>query len=92
VGTHATRCADETRSKPDPLMLLELMAERGKPARQVVMVGDTEYDLDMAVQAGVRSIGVSFGVHSKERMSGHGPLAIVDELSQLLDLEALRRP
>lgn len=83
----ATRCADETRSKPHPQMLHELMAERGKSAEQVIMVGDTEYDLDMAVQAGARSVGVSFGVHSNERLAIHSPLAIIDSLPELLDLE-----
>ncbi len=85
----ASRCADETRSKPHPLMLQELMQERGVSAEGVVMVGDTEYDLEMASNAGVASVGVSFGVHSPERLQAHGPVAIVDELPQLLDLPEL---
>lgn len=85
----ATRCADETRSKPDPRMLVEIMSERGKSTREVVMVGDTEYDLDMARQAGVASVGVSFGVHSRERLANHGPVAIVDQLPQLLDVPVI---
>ena len=87
----ATRCADETRSKPHPLMIQEIMSEREVTAGQVVMVGDTEYDLEMAVNAGVASVGVSFGVHSVERLQAHGPVAIVDTLPQLLDLPALSR-
>lgn len=87
----ATRCADETRSKPHPLMLEEIMAECAVPEQQVTMVGDTEYDLEMATNAGVSSIGVSFGVHSLERLEKHAPVAIVDELPQLLDLEILSR-
>lgn len=83
----ASRCADETRSKPDPLMLHELMGERGVSASQVVMVGDSEYDLEMACRAGVRSVGVSFGVHSPQRLAQHGPIAIVDTLPQLLELD-----
>ncbi|TDG14041.1 HAD family hydrolase [Seongchinamella unica] len=85
----ATRCADETRSKPDPLMVTELLAERGCRPQDVIMVGDTEYDLEMARNAGVASVGVSFGVHSIERLARHAPLAIVDELPALLDLPAL---
>lgn len=80
----ATRCADETRSKPDPLMLHEIMAERGKSADEAVMVGDSEYDLAMARAAGMRSVAVSYGVHSPERLARHGPLAIIDELPELL--------
>lgn len=85
----ATRCADETRGKPHPQMLREIMDERGKAPGEALMVGDTEYDLDMAQRAGMDAVGVSFGVHSPERLSRHRPLAIVDRLPQLLDLPAL---
>lgn len=87
----ATRCADETRSKPHPQMLVEIMTSRNKSAEEVLMVGDTEYDLAMAQQAGIRSVGVSFGVHSPARLALFEPLAIIDELPQLLELEAIGR-
>ena len=82
----ATRCADETHSKPHPRMLQEILAERGKSPAEAIMVGDSEYDLAMAREAGVSSVGVSYGVHARERLAGHAPLAIIDELPQLLDL------
>ncbi len=82
----ATRCADETLSKPHPLMLEEILRERGKDPEQALMVGDTEYDLEMATNAGVASVGVSFGVHSIERLNRHQPVAILDELAALLDI------
>jgi phosphoglycolate phosphatase len=88
---HATRCADETQSKPHPQMLHEIILERGVDPQDVVMVGDTEYDLEMASNAGVASVGVSFGVHSVERLAAHRPVAIIDTLPQLLDLPALSR-
>jgi phosphoglycolate phosphatase len=88
---HATRCADETRSKPHPQMLYEIILERGADPQDVVMVGDTEYDLEMASNAGVASVGVSFGVHSIERLAAHRPVAIIDTLPELLDLPALSR-
>jgi phosphoglycolate phosphatase len=80
---HATRCADETRSKPDPLMLQQILAERGKSPRHAVMVGDSEYDLDMAARAGIPGVGVSFGVHPPDRLARHRPRHIVDHLSEL---------
>lgn len=86
-----TRCADETRSKPDPLMLEQIIARSGRPADKVVMVGDSEYDLAMARAGGVHPVGVSYGVHSRERLSRHSPLAILDHLPELLDLELLTR-
>ncbi|MEH6609973.1 MAG: HAD-IA family hydrolase [Halioglobus sp.] len=82
----ATRCADETLSKPHPLMLEEILRERGKSPEQALMVGDTEYDLEMATNAGVASVGVSFGVHSIERLMRHQPVAILDELAGLLNI------
>jgi len=82
----ATRCADETRSKPHPLMVHEIMGDRGKSVDEVVVIGDSEYDMAMAREAGVRSVAVSFGVHDNERLSAFEPLAIIDELPQLLDL------
>ncbi len=88
---HASRCADETCSKPDPLMLVELMTERGVHPAEVVMVGDSEYDLEMAARAGVASVGVSYGVHAPARLSNHAPVAIIDALPELLDLPALSR-
>ena len=88
---HATRCADETRSKPDPLMIAEILQERGASSDRAIMIGDTEYDLQMATNAGVASVGVSFGVHSSERLQAHGPVAIVDTLPALLSLPDLMR-
>ena len=85
-----SRCADETRSKPHPLMVEEILDERGKRPEQAVVVGDTEYDLEMAARAGVASIGVSFGVHAAERLQRHQPVSIVDRLDELLDVSLLR--
>ncbi len=79
----ATRCADETRSKPDPLMLHQLLAELDVPPGRALMVGDTEFDLLMARQAGVPGVGVSYGVHAAERLHAHRPLAILDDIREL---------
>ena len=87
---HATRCADETASKPDPRMLHEIVAALGAEPEQAVMIGDTEYDLEMAARARIRSLGVSYGVHSRERLARHGPARIVDSLPEILDWEELR--
>ena len=83
---HATRCADETASKPNPLMLQELLHELQCSPADAVMVGDTSYDLEMATKAGVRSIGVSYGAHSVERLKPFSPLAIVDQFEAILTI------
>jgi phosphoglycolate phosphatase len=81
----STRCADETRSKPHPQMLQEILRELGIDAGQAMMVGDTEYDMDMAREAGVHSIAVSYGVHDRLRLMQGGPLVCLDTISELPD-------
>lgn len=80
----ASRCADETRSKPHPLMLEELLAETGRRREEAVMVGDTEFDLQMAAAAGVASVAVTWGVHERERLERCTPALVIDEFSALL--------
>jgi phosphoglycolate phosphatase len=80
-----TRCADETRSKPHPQMLIEILGESGVDAEQALMIGDTEYDMQMAVQAGVHAVAVSYGVHERDRLMAHQPLVCLDTISELVD-------
>lgn len=81
----ASRCSDETHSKPHPRMLNELLGELRVSPQQALMVGDTEYDLAMANRAGVDSLAVSYGVHARERLLQHRPLACLDSISELVD-------
>lgn len=80
---HASRCADETCSKPDPQMLHEIMDELDVNPARTLMIGDTEYDLAMARNAGVASIGVAYGVHDDARLLRHQPLAILHDIGEL---------
>ncbi len=80
---HITRCADETHSKPHPQMLLEIMAVLDVAPEHTVMVGDTEYDLQMAAEAGTASLGVTYGVHAVERLQAHNPLTCLDNISEV---------
>ena len=79
---HYTRCADETHSKPHPQMLLEIMDWLGMEASATLMIGDTEFDLQMAQNAGVKALGVSYGVHEKARLLACEPLACLDSLAE----------
>ena len=83
---HGSRCADETRSKPHPLMLHELLKEFGVAPQQAVMVGDTEFDMGMAEQADVPRIAVSYGAHPVDRLKKYQPLGCADSF---LEVEAL---
>jgi len=80
---HSTRCADETSSKPNPQMLQEIMDELGIEPNQTLMIGDTQYDLQMAHNAGVGSVAVSYGVHDKDLLFACNPLICIDTLPAL---------
>ena len=86
----ATRCADETRSKPHPQMLHELLAELKLASERAVMVGDTEYDLAMARTAGMQCIAVDYGAHAIDRLLAYEPELVLSEFSQLLAHRWLR--
>ena len=79
----ATRTADETASKPDPLMLLELMREVGATPERTLMVGDTTHDLQLAANAGCASVAVSFGAHGHEELAGLRPLHVAHSTADL---------
>ena len=87
LGAHfaITRCADETRSKPDPTMLKEIVQHFGIAPEEAVMIGDTVYDLDMAQRMGMPAIGVEWGVHKRDRLSAFAPFAVVDSVPALRD-------
>ncbi len=86
----ASRCADEAPSKPHPAMLVELMTELGMTPSETLMVGDTEYDMQMARNAGTSAIAVSYGVHERNRLLEFAPLACVDAITEVKDWLGLR--
>ncbi|MEN9868776.1 MAG: hypothetical protein RL748_4366 [Pseudomonadota bacterium] len=71
---HATRCADETFSKPHPAMLQELTRELGQDMARTVMIGDTTHDLLMAKNAGAAGIAAQYGAHPFEQLDALNPL------------------
>lgn len=79
----ATRCADETFSKPHPAMLQELTRELGQEMRRTVMIGDTTHDLQMAINAGAAGIAVHYGAHSPSELQALQPLHGVDSIFDL---------
>lgn len=81
----ATRCADETRSKPDPKMLHQLLAELMLEPEQVLMVGDTVHDIHMAANAGMDSVAVTYGAHDPQTLAKAEPTVMVDNVAQMRD-------
>jgi phosphoglycolate phosphatase len=79
----ASRCADETFSKPHPAMLQELTRELGQDMARTVMIGDTTHDLQMASNAGAAGIGVHYGAHSMQDLQALNPVFTAASVSQL---------
>ena len=80
---HTTRCADESLSKPNPQMLIEIIDFFGLEAVDALMIGDSEYDLQMANNAGMGSVAVSYGVHNAARLQQCEPLGIIHKITEL---------
>lgn len=78
-----SRTADETAGKPDPRMLHELMREFGADPERTLMIGDTTHDLQMARNAGVASVGVSYGAHEPHDFGALGPRYIAHSVADL---------
>lgn len=78
-----TRTADETRSKPHPQMLLELSDSLMVPLDKMLMIGDTSHDLNMALNAGVDAVAVTYGAHPANSLRELNPVACVDTVEEL---------
>lgn len=79
----ATRCADETFSKPHPAMLQELTRELGQDMRRTVMIGDTTHDLLMANNAGAAGIAVEYGAHPTQQLLACNPVFTAKNVPEL---------
>ncbi len=79
----ATRCSDEAPSKPHPQMLVDVTQSLEVRPGQTIMVGDTEYDMEMATNAGTGKIAVTCGVHSEARLVRHAPMASLRHVTEL---------
>jgi phosphoglycolate phosphatase len=79
----ASRCADETNPKPHPAMLLELMSELSRGPAEMLMVGDTSHDLDMAASAAVDAVAVTYGAHPADLLKARAPKGVVGSIQEL---------
>jgi len=78
-----TRTADETKSKPHPQMLFELSDALMVPLDKILMIGDTSHDLNMALNAGVDAVAVTYGAHSANSLRTLNPVKCVDSVEEL---------
>lgn len=79
-----SQTADDGPGKPDPGMLRRAMAEVGATPRETVMVGDTTFDMEMAVNAGVAGIGVGWGYHETDELTTSGAARVIERFDDLV--------
>lgn len=80
---HITRCADETFSKPHPLMLEEILTDYNTDVSRALMIGDSIYDLQMANNIKMDALAVSYGVHERAQLQEHKPVGMIDQITEL---------
>lgn len=78
-----TRCADESKGKPHPAMLFDIMQRLDLEPQHVLMVGDTTHDIQMAASAGVDSMAVTYGAHSKRTLLLSEPTVMVSSVREM---------
>jgi len=81
-----TRCSDETASKPDPLMLHQIIQHAKAANDRTLMVGDSVHDLQMAKNAQISSIAVSCGAHPEDILQQYSPLMCLQQPAELLNI------
>ena len=93
MGRFATlQTADSGPGKPNPDMLLNAMNETGADPSHTVMIGDTTFDMEMAINAGTMAIGVSWGYHPLKHLQSAGAHAVINEFAELAEkIEAVGR-
>lgn len=79
----ATRCADQTHSKPHPAMVEEILEALLRGKHQALVIGDTSHDMLMAANAGVDRLGVTYGAHLPEDLHAHQPVAVLDSFLEV---------
>jgi phosphoglycolate phosphatase len=78
-----TKSAEETASKPNPLMLQQIVDTLGIAVTEALMVGDSVYDLEMAQNIAMDSVAMTHGVHDAEQLAAFNPKVFCDDLTQL---------
>ena len=82
---HITRTAEETFSKPHPMMLDEIIIDYNVDVEDALMIGDSEYDLQMANNFGMDSLAVACGVHDRERLLEQNPVGLLQTVAEIPD-------
>lgn len=81
-----TQTADDAASKPHPEMILRAMRETGARPEATLMIGDSNFDMEMAVAAGVAPVAVSWGFQSVPALKAAGAAHVIEDWAALPEL------
>lgn len=79
-----TRCADEARSKPHPQMLHDILDFTAIEPHKTIMIGDTTFDMDMAHNANIAGLAVSYGVHDQQSLEQTAAVSIAHSFEEVI--------
>lgn len=81
-----TRCGDDTFTKPQPEVIWGILTELQTRHEETLMIGDTEFDMQVAINAKIDALAVGYGIRSKEQLLAYAPVACIDDIKELLPL------
>lgn len=79
----SVQCADDHPSKPHPSMVEACLNDTGVDLQNAVIIGDTTYDIEMGVAAGIHGLGVSWGYHETDSLHAAGATRVIDSFTDL---------
>lgn len=82
--SHIVACEDVEKAKPHPEAVLTLMQKTAMTPSQTWVVGDTTFDIGMGRGAQCRTIGVTYGNHTREELLGAHATKVIDRFSDVL--------
>ena len=80
-----SRCADETRSKPDPQMLHEILDYTAIDPHNSIMIGDTTFDMEMASNANIHGLAAGYGVHDAQSLTQARAVGVINSFPEIVD-------
>jgi len=78
--------ADRHPSKPHPSMVHQAIADAGATPETSIVIGDTSFDMAMAVAGGATPIGVGWGYHDAQELIEAGAVAVAERPLDVRDL------
>lgn len=80
-----TKTSDDCFSKPHPQMCKEIMDELFIEPEKTLVIGDSIHDLQMAKNASIASLAVTYGAHNQDALSIYDPIDYMEDAKMIFD-------